>query len=129
MDGRLRIVLGTILAGVFMGGLFTIQAAPKLAPVRVLGESATVLVFVGAFVSGLLIGALSSSVMRGLFIAVVSIVLGLAISGVVLALPVATGIIGQIELVSVSIIERMLVLSIVLAPVGVLGAFVGSFIA
>ncbi|MEW5865880.1 MAG: hypothetical protein AB1774_03365 [Bacillota bacterium] len=129
MDGRLRTVLGTVLAGVFMGGLFTIQAAPKLAPVRVLGESATVLVFIGAFVSGLLMGVLSPGITRGLFIAVISIVLGLAIAGVVLILPVATGIIGQIELVSVSIVERMLVLSIVLAPVGVLGAFVGSFIA
>lgn len=129
MDGRLRIALGTILAGVFMGGLFTVQATPKLAPVRALGESATVLVFIGAFVSGLLIGVLSPSVMRGLLVAVGSIVLGLVISGVVIALPVATGIIGQVELVSVSIVERMLVLSIVLAPVGVLGAFVGSFVA
>ncbi len=128
MNPRMASLLGCALAGVFLGGLCTVQALPRLSPVPATGEAATVLLFVAVFASGTLIGSLSGSVSGSLYRAVASVVLGLSIAAVVMALPVMTGLAGHVEVVSASALGRMLVLGVVLAPVGVLGAFVGSLL-
>jgi hypothetical protein len=126
--GRREIVIGVILMGIFMCGLFTCQALPFLAPLKVTQEYGTVFVFLGAVVTGLLLGMLTPSMEKGIYAGFASIVLGLALAGLILALPALLGIAGQLGPVSTLVLERALVLAVILTPISAVGTFIGSLI-
>ncbi|NLA06709.1 MAG: hypothetical protein GX872_03645, partial [Firmicutes bacterium] len=86
------------------------------------------LLFLGAVVTGLLLGMLTPSIGQGVFAGFASIVLGLVLAGLILALPALLGIAGQLDLVSTLAIERALVFAVIFTPISALGVFIGSLI-
>ncbi|HXL04057.1 MAG TPA: hypothetical protein PLH34_04570 [Bacillota bacterium] len=125
---RTETVIGVVLMGVFMCGLFTCQALPLLAPFEGVQEYGALLLFLGAVVTGLLLGMLTPSIGQGVFAGFASIVLGLVLAGLILALPALLGIAGQLDLVSTLAIERALVFAVIFTPISALGVFIGSLI-
>lgn len=125
---RTETVIGVVLMGVFMCGLFTCQALPLLAPFEGVQEYGALLLFLGAVVTGLLLGMLTPSIGQGVFAGFASIVLALVLAGLILALPALLGIAGQLDLVSTLAIERALVFAVIFTPISALGVFIGSLI-
>ena len=125
---RRAIVTGVILMGIFLCGLFTCQALPLLAPLKVVQEYGTVFLFLGAVVTGLLLGMLTPSMEKGVYAGFASIVLGLALAGLILALPALLGIAGQLGVVSTLALERALILAVILTPISAVGVFIGNLI-
>jgi hypothetical protein len=125
---RTRTIAGVILMGIFMCGLFTCQALPLLAPFQGSGEYGTVLLFLGAIVTGFLLGMLTPSIANGVFAGFASIVLGLLLAGLILALPALLGIAGQLGLVSTLALERGLIFTVILTPISAVGTFIGSLV-
>jgi hypothetical protein len=125
---RTKTVLGIILMGIFMCSLFTVQALPLLAPFGVAAEYGMLLVFLGALLTGFLLGMLTPSVAKGVFAGFASIVLGLILAGCVLALPSLLGIAGQLGLVSTLALERAVLFAVILTPISAVGIFIGCLV-
>ena len=122
---RTRTIAGVILMGIFMCGLFTCQALPLLAPFEAAREYGTLLLFLGAVVTGFLFGMLTPSIANGIFAGFASIVLGLLLAGLILALPALLGIAGQLGLVSTLALERALIFTVILTPISAVWTFIG----
>lgn len=123
-----KTVAGVILMGIFMCGLFTVQALPLLSPIKAAQEYGTSFLFLGSAVTGFLLGMLNPSIAKGVFAGFASIVLGLLLAGLILALPALLGIAGQLGLVSQLALERALVFAVLLTPISAVGTFIGSLV-
>lgn len=122
---RMKTVFGTVLMGIFMCSLFTAQALPLLAPFKVFSRYGTAFLFLGAAITGLLLGMLTSSIGQAVFAGFAGIVLGLVLAGLMLALPALLGISGQLGLVSTFALQRTLVFAVILTPISAAGTFIG----
>lgn len=121
-------LLATILGGVALAGPLIMQALPELIPqvLRFLRDNMSTLVFVAAFAVGGLIGLQSTRIRSTLGMAVGAVVLGSLLAGFMIYLPALMGLTPDVMLVSLATGFRMFVTGLVLIPISVVGAFIGS---
>lgn len=104
------------------------QALPELMPQGpgFLRDNVSTLVFIAAFAVGSLIGLQSTRIRSTLAMVVGAVALGSLLAGFMLYLPALVGLAPDVMLISLAAGFRMLVTALVLIPISVVGAFIGS---